>query len=72
MRRRNSIPYRSRRGLFLGVLKGLGHHFGIATWVLRLVVIALAAFTSFWIGLCVYLAFAILMPTRPDTFSSVL
>jgi phage shock protein C len=65
-------PFRDRRGLFLGVLKGLGRHLGIAPWILRLIVVALAALTSFWIVLAVYLAAAVFMPTRPDASSTII
>ena len=59
-------PFRDKRGLLLGVLKGLGRHFGIAPWILRVVAITLAALTSFWAVLLVYLAGALIMPVRPD------
>ena len=70
-RSRNTIPQRDRNGLVLGVLKGPGRHFGVASWILRLIVIGLAVTTSFWIVLVVYLVLAILMPPRPDTFSTI-
>ncbi|MDR2456787.1 MAG: PspC domain-containing protein [Deltaproteobacteria bacterium] len=65
------MPCRSRNGLLLGVLKGLARHIGVAPWILRGAVIALAAFTSFWIVLCGYLAAALIMPLKPDNHSSI-
>lgn len=59
-------PFRDRRGLVLGVLKGLGRHLGVAPWILRVSLVLLAAFTSFWIVLCAYLAAAIIMPIHPS------
>jgi phage shock protein C len=65
-------PFRDRRGLLLGVLKGLGRHLGLAPWILRLAVVALAALTSFWVVLCAYLAAAIIMPIRPEAGSTAI
>ena len=64
-------PFRDDRGLFLGVLKGLGRHLGVAPWILRAAAIALAALASFWIVLCAYLAAAYIMPVRPDAGSTI-
>ena len=61
-------PFRDRNGLLLGVLKGLGRHWGIPPWILRLVVVVLAVLTAFWVVACCYLAAALVMPTRPDNW----
>jgi phage shock protein C len=58
-------PFRSNHGLFLGVLRGLGEHFGVAPWILRLVVAALAVLLAFWPVLVAYLVAAVIMPRLP-------
>ncbi|MDR1487189.1 MAG: PspC domain-containing protein [Deltaproteobacteria bacterium] len=55
-------PFRSRRGLILGVLRGLGEHFGISTFLLRAITIAIGVIFAFWPVILVYIASAIIMP----------
>jgi phage shock protein PspC (stress-responsive transcriptional regulator) len=49
----------------LGVIKGLAEHYGLPTWLLRVLTIALAAMVTFWPVVIVYVLVAIFMPLRP-------
>jgi phage shock protein C len=57
-------PFRSRKGLILGVIRGLADHWGISALFLRLVVVGLAVLLTFWPVVLVYIAAAIFMPTE--------
>jgi phage shock protein PspC (stress-responsive transcriptional regulator) len=63
-------PFRSNHGLVMGVLKGLGEHFGIAPWILRLAVLALAVLVAFWPVLAGYLVAALIMPRGPRRWAA--
>jgi phage shock protein C len=57
-------PFRSRKGLLLGVLRGLGDHFGISTLLLRLVVVAVSVLLTFWPMILAYIIAAVCLPTE--------
>ncbi|MDR1111138.1 MAG: PspC domain-containing protein [Deltaproteobacteria bacterium] len=59
-------PFRSRRGLFLGVLAGLSWHLGVPRWILRLAVVALSILVAFWPVVLAYALVALLMPLEPS------
>jgi phage shock protein C len=58
-------PYRSKKGLILGVIKGLAEHYNISPFYFRLTVIIISIFLAFWPVLIIYIAAAIVMPTEP-------
>lgn len=62
---RRQGPYRSRRGLILGVCRGLSEYFGVRVkWVRIGAVIALIA-TGFWPATAIYLLTAYFMKLEP-------
>ena len=62
-------PYRSRRGLALGVCRGLAEYFGIPVFWMRLAALAALIFSGFWpVGL-LYQAAALLMKTEPGPYA---
>ncbi len=58
-------PYRSRRGVFLGVCRGLAEHFDFSVKGVRLLFVVLALFTGVWPMLAGYLLAALLMRLEP-------
>ena len=58
-------PFRSRKGVFLGVVRGLADHWGMSPLALRVIVIALSLFLAFWPIVISYFIAAIIMPTQP-------
>jgi phage shock protein C len=58
-------PFKSKKGLFLGVISGLAEHYKMSPFVLRLIVIAISIFLAFWPVLLLYFAAAIIMPKEP-------
>jgi phage shock protein PspC (stress-responsive transcriptional regulator) len=58
-------PFRSRRGMILGVVAGLSEYFGISRWILRAVVVGVSIFLVFWPVILVYLISAFIMPLEP-------
>lgn len=62
---RRAGPYRSRRGVLLGVCRGIADYAGIgAVWV-RLAAVALFVVTGFWPTLLAYVLGAVLMKKAP-------
>jgi phage shock protein C len=58
-------PFRSKHGLFLGVIRGLAEHYKMSPNVLRLIVIGISIFLAFWPVVLLYFAAAIIMPSEP-------
>ena len=58
-------PFRSKKGLFLGVIRGLADHYKMSPFVLRLIVIGVSVFLAFWPVLLLYFAAAVIMPAEP-------
>ncbi|MDR1111139.1 MAG: PspC domain-containing protein [Deltaproteobacteria bacterium] len=58
-------PFRSKRGLLLGVVRGLAEHYGWSPAVLRLAIIGISFFLAFWPMILLYLAAAFVMPAEP-------
>ena len=57
--------YRSRRGIFMGVCRGLADHFNLNVFWLRLVVLFVFLFTGFWpIGI-LYIIAGLIMRMEP-------
>jgi phage shock protein C len=63
--RYNNVPYRSRRGVFLGVCRGLAQHFDFSVTGMRLLFIVATPLTGFWPMLAGYLLAALLMRVEP-------
>lgn len=57
--------YRSRRGVVLGICRGVGDHFGISVFWFRVLVVAALPFTGVWPVVFVYLVAALLMKPEP-------
>jgi phage shock protein C len=58
-------PFRSRQGLILGVLRGLADHYGLSPFFVRLAVISISIFLTFWPVVIIYLAACLIMPREP-------
>jgi phage shock protein C len=58
-------PYRSRKGMILGVCRGLAEHLDFSVGGVRLIVIGLGIFTGFWLVTGLYILAAILMKPEP-------
>lgn len=55
--------YRSRRGIILGVCRGLAEHFNLSVFWTRIIVLALFLFTGFWpVGVLYFIAGLLLKP----------
>ncbi|MDR1298147.1 MAG: PspC domain-containing protein [Deltaproteobacteria bacterium] len=61
-------PFRSKRGLLLGVARGLAEHYQISAVMLRLVVVAVSLLLAFWPVVLLYIAAAAVMPAEPRVF----
>jgi phage shock protein C len=59
-------PFRSRKGVLLGVIRGCAEHWGMSPFALRIIVLTLSLFLAFWPVVIIYLVAAIVMPTEPD------
>lgn len=57
--------YRSRNGMFMGVVKGFADYFGFSVFWFRLVVFFLILFTGIWPGVFLYLIAALVMKLEP-------
>jgi len=57
--------YRSRRGVILGVCKGIADYFDFSVFWARAVAIALLVFTGFWPIAALYFIAALLMKPEP-------
>ena len=58
--------YRSRRGIFLGVCRGLAERFDLSPWGLRLLFVALQ-FTVVHLMFVIYIVLALLMKKQPES-----
>ncbi len=58
-------PYRSRRGLILGVCAGLARHFDMSTFWMRVLWLLVFLFTGFWPIVFIYFLAALLMKPEP-------
>jgi len=58
-------PYRSRRGMFLGVCRGLADYFDFSVTGVRLAFVFIALFTGVWPMVGGYLLAALLMRVEP-------
>lgn len=57
--------YRSRRGMILGVCRGLAEYFDLSVFWVRTVCLALLIFTGFWPIGALYLLAALVMKPEP-------
>jgi len=57
--------YRSRRGVILGVCRGLAEHFDFSVFWIRFAAVVLFLFTGFWPLIGLYLLAALLMKPEP-------
>ncbi len=57
--------YRSRRGIFMGVCKGLGEHFNFSIFWTRTIVFLLFLFTGFWPIGVMYIIAGLLLKVEP-------
>ena len=57
--------YRSRRGIILGVCRGIADYFDFSVFWVRVVALALFFFTGFWPTAVVYFLAALLMKPEP-------
>lgn len=58
-------PYRSRKGLVLGVCKGLANYLGTSAFVVRMIFLLGMLFTGLWPLLGIYFLAALLMKPEP-------
>ena len=55
--------YRSRRGILLGVCRGVAEHFNLSVFWTRIIVLVLFLFTGFWpVGVLYFIAGLLLKP----------
>lgn len=59
-------PYRSRKGMLLGVCRGLAEHFDVSVAGIRLAFMALALFTGIWPMVAGYVLAALMMRLEPS------
>ena len=57
--------YRSRRGMILGVCKGIADYFDFSVFWVRFIAVALFLFTGFWPTAVIYFIAAFLMKPEP-------
>jgi len=57
--------YRSRRGMFMGVCRGLAEHFNLSVFWVRTIVFILFLFTGFWPAGILYLIAGLLLKMEP-------
>jgi phage shock protein C len=58
-------PYRARDGVIFGVCKGIARHLDFSVFWMRVIVVAIAAFTAFWPMVALYLLAAVFMKPEP-------
>ena len=64
-------PYRSRRGMFLGVCRGIAEYFDVSVFWFRMGAIAVFVFTGVWPTVAVYVLAGVMMKKEPVvTFAS--
>lgn len=57
--------YRSRRGIFMGVCRGLGEHFNFSIFWTRMIVLLLFLFTGFWPVGVMYIIAGLILKVEP-------
>ncbi len=57
--------YRSRKGLFMGVCRGLAEHFNFSVFWARVIVLLLFLFTGFWPVGVMYIIAGLLLKVEP-------
>jgi phage shock protein C len=57
--------YRSRKGVFLGVCRGLAEHFDFSVFWVRMAVVITFMLTGFWPVIGIYLAAVFFMKPKP-------
>lgn len=57
--------YRSRRGIFMGVCRGIAEHFDISVFWTRLIIFGLFLFTGFWPVGVLYIVAGLLLKVEP-------
>ncbi len=57
--------YRSRRGLFMGVCRGVAEHFDFSVFWLRVIILILFLFTGFWPVGVMYIIAGLLLKAEP-------
>ncbi|MFH2091558.1 MAG: envelope stress response membrane protein PspC [Pseudomonadota bacterium] len=57
--------YRSRKGLFMGVCRGLADHFNFSVLWFRIIVIVLFMFTGFWPVGVMYIVAGLILKVEP-------
>jgi phage shock protein C len=57
--------YRSRKGIFMGVCKGIAGYFNFSGFWVRMVVLLLFLFTGFWPVGVIYIIAGLLMQVEP-------
>ena len=62
---RGDGPYKSRRGLILGVCRGLAEYFNLSIFWTRAVAVGILLFTGIWPIVGLYLLAALLMKPEP-------
>lgn len=62
-------PYRSRKGLILGVCRGLAEYFGVPVFWARVAAVAVFVLSGFWPVALLYLAAALIMKTEPGPWT---
>lgn len=60
---------RSRKGILLGVCRGLGEYFGFSVFWIRATAVILFIFTGFWPVVGIYILAALLMKSEPADHS---
>ena len=63
--------YRSRRGMILGVCRGLAEYFAIPVFWMRIAALAALLFSSIWPVLILYLVAAVLLKPEPGPWAPV-
>ena len=58
-------PYRSRRGLILGVCRGLAEYYNLSVFWTRMVALGLLIFTGIWPIVGIYVIAALLLKREP-------
>lgn len=57
--------YRSRKGLFMGVCRGIAEHFNFSVTLMRMIVVILFLFTGFWPVGVIYIVAGLLLKVEP-------
>jgi phage shock protein C len=57
--------YRSRKGIIMGVVRGLAEYFDISVFWSRVIVLLVCLFTGFWPVVIVYVLAALIMKPEP-------